>query len=173
MRKVLFVIMALVMAASVGCKKESPPITGGKAPSPQETQKEIDVLKEIVKKDPSNANAWLRLGNTAMDSQRYQEAVEAYQKALELDPKNVDARVDMGTCYRNMGQPENAVEEYRKAIALDPNHSNAHRNLGVVLGYDLGRKDEAASEFEAYLRILPNAPDAQTIKEEIARLKGK
>jgi regulator of sirC expression with transglutaminase-like and TPR domain len=64
------------------------------------------------------------------------------------------------------------VEEYRKAISTNPDHPNAHRNLAVVLAYDLGLKEEAAKEFEAYLRIVPNAPDAQTIKEEIAKLRG-
>ena len=30
-----------------------------------------------------------------------------------------------------------AVKEYRKALELNPQHLNAHKNLGVVLAYDL------------------------------------
>lgn len=174
MRKVVLISLALLIAvASTGCKEESPPITRGRAPSPVDTEKEIALLKEIISKDPGNQQAWIRLGNMSMDARRYQEAIPAYQKALEMDPDNVDVRVDMGTSYRNIGEPEKAVEAYRKAISINPDHANAHRNLAVVLAYDLGLKEEAAGEFEEYLRIVPNVPDAAVIKEEIARLRGE
>jgi tetratricopeptide (TPR) repeat protein len=84
----------------------------------------------------------------------------------------VDVRVDMGTCYRNTGRPDRAVEEYRKALAINPRHLNAHRNLGVVLAFDLGDKKQAIKAFEEYLRLSPNAPDADQLRQEIARLKA-
>jgi tetratricopeptide (TPR) repeat protein len=107
-----------------------------------------------------------------MDTYRFNEAIAAYQNALELDPKNVDVRVDMAICYRNIGNPQKAVEEFRKAITINPNHLNAHRNLGVVLAFDLGDKKQAAKEWEEYLRLAPNAPDANQLRQEIAKLKA-
>lgn len=84
----------------------------------------------------------------------------------------MDVRVDMGTCYRGIGRSDRAVEEYRKAIVINPSHLYAHRNLAVVLAFDLGYKEQAVKEFEEYLRLSPNAPDAYQIREEIARLKS-
>ena len=106
-----------------------------------------------------------------MDSHRYQEAINAYQKALELDQDKVDVRVDMGTCFKNIGQFNRAVEEYRKALTIDPRHVNAHRNLGVVLGFDLGDKKEAIKELEESLRLSSYGPGADNARKMIEELK--
>ena len=99
-------------------------------------------------------------------------AIISYQRSLEIDPKNVDVRVDMGTCYRGVRQPEKAMEEYRKGMKIDPRHAMAYLNAGVVLANDLGRKAEAIKEFEKYLELAPNAPNAADIRQEIHKLKA-
>jgi tetratricopeptide (TPR) repeat protein len=173
-------VTLLVIVAFAGCKQQDKPqwqgggqepvaYPGGSAPSVMPG--EINRLKAIAESSPKNVNAWIALGNALMDSQRFLEAVDAYQKALALDPKNVDARVDMGTCYRGIGQPERALEEYRAAVKINPRHLNAHRNSGVVLAYDLNRRAEAVKEFEKYLELAPNAPDAVDIRKTIEQLK--
>jgi len=169
-RLVLVCLVAVFLFANCQ-KKEEPKV---QTPFPAGTmamQDKIPQLQELVRQDPKNLNAWIGLGNSLMDSGRFTEAVDAYQKALELDPKNTDIRVDMGTCYRSAGQPDRAAEEYKKAIASNPGHPNAHRNLGIVLAFDLKNKREAIREFEEYLRVAPNAPDAQNIFQLIAELK--
>lgn len=100
---------------------------------------DITRLREITSREPDNLNAWIMLGNLLMDTGRFREASDAYGRALEMDPKNIDVRVDMGTCFRNAGEPGAAVAEYRKALEYDRSHAYAHKNLGVVLVYDLGR----------------------------------
>jgi regulator of sirC expression with transglutaminase-like and TPR domain len=65
-----------------------------------------------------------------------------------------------------------AEKEFRKALEMNPNHAIAHRNLGVVLAYDLKKKDGAVKEFERYLQLSPNAPDADNIRQTIASLKA-
>src|SRR5512135_1877463 len=107
-----------------------------------------------------------------MYAQRFAEAIEAYDKALALDPKNVNVLVDQGTCYRGIGKFDKAVEQYHKAIKIDPKFPTAHRNLGVVLAFDLHNKKEGLQEFQKYLELAPNAPDADKIKETVAQLSA-
>ena len=126
----------------------------------------------MTTKDPHNGKAWIRLGNLLMDTNRFGEAIDSYQKALDIDPGNVDVRVDMGVCYRNTGKPEIAVKEFRKAIEINPSHVNAHKNLAIVLAYDLHDSAGAAKEFEKSLQLEPNAPDAARIKNEIQKLRA-
>jgi tetratricopeptide (TPR) repeat protein len=157
-------LLALLFLANCQ-KKEEPKVQTPLPPGAVQAQ-------GIVKQDPKNLSAWIELGNVLMDSSRFQEAINAYQMALELDPKNVDVMVDMGSCYRGIGRPDMAVAEYRKALAINPRHLYAHRNLGTVLSFDLGNKKQGIKELEEYLRLSPNTPDANKIRQELARLKA-
>ena len=171
LKNVFFVCLFSILL-STGCqKKEEPKVQVPPPSGPVYAEKEIRLLEDGARQNPGKAVAWTKLGNALMDAHRYQKAIDAYQKALELDQKNIDVRVDMGTCFKNMGQFDGAVEEYRKAIAVDPGHVNAHRNLGVVLGFDLGDKKGAIKELEESLKLSPYGPGADTAKKMIEELK--
>ena len=176
MKKIISVL--LLIMATAGCQQKEEPKpqyqfpTGPVQAGPLQVQDDIKILNEAVKKDPRNIDAWIKLGNTMMDTSRFNEAIDAYQKALGIDPKNIDVRVDMGTCYRNAGRPDMAVKEYKQALEINPKHLNGRKNLGVVLAYDLHDNKQAAKEFEKYLEIAPNAPDAAQIRQEIQKLKS-
>jgi cytochrome c-type biogenesis protein CcmH/NrfG len=157
-----------------GCQQEDQrPITqapgGG---SPLQAENQIKFLKSILKEDPANLDALIKLGNISMDASRFDEAIGAYAKALEIDPTNTNVRVDMAVCYRRTGRSDRAVEEIERAIENDPAHAIAHMNLAVILAYDLGKNQEAAKHFERFLELSPNAPNAPQIRQEIARLKS-
>ena len=170
MRKIL--VIAMLCLAIVSCQQKQ-------EPKPQERlsadsvrmMEEIRMLQEVVGKDPRNLEALIKLGNLLMDSSRFSEAIGAYEKALELDPKNADVRVDMGTCYKNIGKPEEAVEQYRKVLKTDPKHLSAQRNLAVVLAFDLRDNAQALKEFEKYLKLAPDAPDAAQVRQTMEALK--
>ena len=172
MKKLFIACLAAFLFLANCQKKEEPKVQTPLSSGPSQTQNEIGLLQEAVRQDPKNVNAWMNLGNILMDTSRFQEAIDAYQKALELDPRNADVMVDMGTCYKNIGKPDRAAEEFRKAIKINPGHLYAHRNLGVVLANDIGDKKQAIKEFEEYLRLSPNTPDTQRIRQEVVRLKA-
>ena len=171
MKKIIACMMLVLTVFA--CQQKEEQKTHDHLPlAPLQAQDDLRIIQEVTKNDPGNVNAWIKLGNTLMDSARYSEAVDAYQKALDIDPKNVDVRVDMGTCYRNSGKPDVAIKEFKKAIEINPKHINAHKNLAVVLAYDFRNKEEAIREFEKTLQLAPNDPDAEQLKQEIQRLKS-
>lgn len=174
MKKTILIAGVLIAAIITGCqqKKEGEKNQVVYTPAAAPTQMEIDQLQQAAKSAPKSPQAWISLGDALMDSQRYGEAVEAYQKGLALDPKNVSARVDLGTCYRGVRQFDKAVEEYRKAIKINPDFPNAHRNLGVVLSADLHDAKQGVKEFQRYLELAPNAPDAEMIRQSIHELSA-
>lgn len=171
MKKIIVCVSLLITLAAACQQKEEPRPQSQFPTGPVVSQAELKMLQDVVSKDPNNLEAWIKLGNVLMDSARFTEAIDAYSKALALDPKNVDVRVDMGTCYRNSGKPDLAVKEYRKALEINPNHLMAHKNLGVVLAYDLNDKAQAIKEFEKYLELAPYGPDAEQTRREIEKLK--
>lgn len=172
MRTIVCAVLVMTMGLA-GCQqKEASKKQPVAAPQVMMSAQELDNLKSIATMNPGKAEGWIAYGNALMDSQKFNDAITAYQKALSIDPKNVDVRVDMGTCLRNMGKFDAAVAEFRKALAIAPNHVNAHRNLGVVLGFDLKDRASAAKEFQKYLELAPNAPDAQQVRQAIAQLQA-
>lgn len=185
MKRNAIVLLAVLMSAVLisctdrGETEYNPPAMPKGSPTPRVAppglvqDREIAMLKDIAIKEPDNLNAWIKLGNLSMDSKRNQDAIMAYENALRLDPKNTNVMVDMGTCYRRMGNAQKALEIFRQAIEVDPKHSFAHRNAGVVLAFDLRQYDEAIREFETYLKLDPNAPDASNVSGLISELKAE
>ena len=57
-----------------------------------------------------------------------------------------------------------AIANYQKAIKLKPNLAAAHRSLGVAYT-KIGQTDKAAKEYEAYLKLQPDAPDANQVRQ--------
>lgn len=171
MKKIIVVVLVVLFAAA--CKQKEEPKGQYQFPAgTSQTQDDTKLLEDFVKKEPGNVDAWIKLGNALMDTKRFNEAIDAYQKAIAINPKNVDVRVDMGTCYRNSGRPAEAEKEYRKALDMDPGHLQAHKNLGIVLAYDLQDKARAVKEFEKYLELAPNAQDAGQMRQTIQELKA-
>ena len=168
------VAMVLVLSGAYGCQQKNEqkqqPMNYTPAVSP--ALLEIDRLQQATKVTPQSAQAWTRLGDGLMDSQRFSEAIDAYEKSIALEPKNVNVLVDLGTCYRGVGKFDKAIEQYRKALKLDPNFPNAHRNMGVVMAFDLNNRAEGLKAFKKYLEVAPNSPDAPSIRQTIQELSA-
>lgn len=172
-RKSILAITMLAIALASGCERESdrPIAPQGTAPAPLTVDNQVNFLRGVVRDNPNNTQAWIKMGDILMDAQRCAEAVEAYGKALELEPENVNVTVDRGTCYRRMGKPDLAADHFRNAIKTDPGHAFAHRNLGVVLAFDLGDVKTAKEEFRKYLELAPTTQDRAQIEELISELE--
>ena len=175
MKKIVVIAVVSIMTLmAIGCKQQEQKQQQqlNYSPSAPPVQSQIDQMEQAAKLAPKNAQSWIDLGNTLMDAQRYGEAVGSYEKALALDPRNVAVLVDQGTCYRGIGKFDKAEEQYRKALKIDPNFPNGHRNLGVVLAYDLHDRAQGIKEFKRYLELVPNAPDADSVRSSIKELSA-
>lgn len=141
-------------------------------PMPPELAQKIADLEKRVLADPQNAGSWAALGNLYFDTGQAQQAVSAYERSLAIVPDNADVLTDLGIMYRETGAFEKAVASFRKAVAIKPDHENARFNEGVVLYYDLHRKDEAVAAWKQLLAVNPGAlsPDRKPVSELIKHL---
>ena len=132
----------------------------------------IETLKENVAANPADAAAWVQLGNAYFDANQPRPAIEAYQKHLELNPGNADAWTDLGVMYRRAGQPVEAIKAFDMAVEKNPAHQQARFNKGIVLMYDLNKKDEAVETWEELLRLNPQAlaPNGQPVADLLRQL---
>jgi cytochrome c-type biogenesis protein CcmH/NrfG len=178
---VAFVVGILVgVVSTVFYEEKIPSIPPSVKPSPStaasaltaDTAKQISVLQSILKDDPKNLKALIELGNIYFDVNQFDPAIQAYSKALEIDPRNADVRTDMGILFRRKGNYDRAIAEFKKAAEDDPNHVNSRYNLGVVLLHDKGDLKGAVKAWEDFLRVEPNSPRAENIRNQLGKMKS-
>lgn len=100
---------------------------------------------------------------------RWDEAIASYRQAQQLFPDDYVTTFNLGLALHKQGDDAAAVEEYRKAIALDP--SDASFRMALASSYErLQNKAEAAAAYGEYLRLAPDAPDADKVRARIAQL---
>jgi len=67
---------------------------------------------------------------------------------------------------------EKAYEEVKRALDLNPDLAGAHLLKGNLL-LRVGRAADAASEFNAYLRLEPNGPFAAETRALIEKINHR
>ena len=114
----------------------------------------ITLLKDVLAKDPKDANALYLIGMSYSKQQMYPEAIAALAQVVELVPKFPAARFELAVCYQNQGDQDKALEYYQKTLELDPNNPDAAYNAGLIL-FGQNRVDEALALFEKALSLRP------------------
>lgn len=64
-----------------------------------------------------------------------------------------------------------ALKDFEGVVKLVPNWPDGHYYLGKVLSMVKGKTKQAINELNRYLELAPNAPDAETVKNEIQKLE--
>jgi hypothetical protein len=67
---------------------------------------------------------------------------------------------------------EDAINEFQKAARLAPGWPDPYYNLGIAQEKS-GKLSEAVASFKRYLQLVPNAPNAAKIQEQIYKLEYK
>ena len=81
----------------------------------------VDKSKDIVKKDPDNADAQLMLGKFAMMSGQFEKAVQRLEKVISLRPQSNDALFLLAMAYENKGDKGKALEILQKCESREKN----------------------------------------------------
>jgi len=116
----------------------------------------IAAFQKAVELAPNLADIHIRLGQLYAMYSRPEEASACFDRAADAKPNTTRARL-LHSDARLLCRDMPAAEQWaRRAIALDPASDAAHGTLGGLL-YVQGRFDEAASCFEAALRLNPTA----------------
>jgi tetratricopeptide (TPR) repeat protein len=143
--------------ASAGNPEQAPPLDEG----------QVQALTTIIKSDPKNVDAVIRLGNTYFDAEHWDEAIQWYTRAVELDPKNPDASTDLGVSLYYTNKADEALAQFEHSLKINPNHTKTLLNKGIVLAF--GKRDlKAASvEWEKVVTLAPDSPEGQAARRAL------
>lgn len=115
---------------------------------------------------PQSASGWNGLGSTRLlqgladGTARLGEAERCFQLAVERDPLFLDAGVNLAMLDRLAGRPDRAEARYRRLAQSYPRAAAPRLGLGRLLE-SLGRRDQAAKEYQAALDLDPGDAQAQ------------
>lgn len=114
------------------------------------------LYKQILAKEPEQADALHLLGLAAHQQGRNADAESLIQRAIREDADRAYFHNNLGEVRRASGNPAGAESCYREALRLDPRYAQAYNNLGLAL-HDLGRLKESEAAFRSALEIEPDS----------------
>jgi tetratricopeptide (TPR) repeat protein len=123
--------------------------------------------------DPKRARLWSEVADAQQQSGDLAGAIGSFQKSLAQDPSQPGVWSKLGIAYKDQGCngcKAKAVEALLRAETVDPKDWVAHYELGYLYKDDEKRKD-AIAQFQKYLVLRPDAPDAETVRDDIYYLR--
>jgi choline-sulfatase len=119
-----------------------------------------EALRGIVKQDPQNPQANLRLGYVLSASNRCAEAMPHYTRAIAAQLPSVDAHLGLAQCQLMARRLADAVKTLTEAERLEPGNPVVAANLGIVLS-DAGRHADAIAALQRALKLDPGFHEAR------------
>jgi len=136
-----------------------------------------ETLTKAIEVNPNGASCRYALGVSQFYLQKLPEAIESLRRALQLAPDSPNAALAhfyLGLAYLNSGKAGDAEPHLKKAYQLGGNSipPDVHMHLAKYYS-DNKRYKEAADELELFLKLAPDARDAEKIKALIKQLRSK
>lgn len=133
-------------------------------------------FKKALELDPNSADAYNGLATIYNDQKKFDQAKQMSAEAMKRAPAGAggggaDAMYNAGVISWNANDFAKASEQFAAAVAANPNHAEAHFMLGQAY-LNQGKLAEAGKEFESYLKIAPNGPNAAKAKANAEMLKA-
>lgn len=127
------------------------------------TNEALDIIKSLIAKDQTNADAWYVLARLTEDNS---ERLGFFQKAVQLDPHHSGALCSSAATLSNLGKHDEALGIFRRMHDVCPEHESCPtliENICLTLNR-MGRSDEAMKTSEEILAKNPNHTGAQVGK---------
>ena len=141
--------------------------------------KALEAYNKAIALKPEDASLHNNYGLALAKAGKLQDALPELEKAAQLEPANAcKYYYNVGALLTNAGQVDAAVETFRKGIAADANCADAYYQVGVNLMAKVTTSSDGkmipvpgtVEAFQAYLRLKPDGPYAQSSKEMLATL---
>lgn len=143
----------------------------------QDWAKAEEAFKKAIEANPESVEAYNGLANVYNAQKRTKEAQEMSAEATKramggpAGGGNVSALYNAAVIAWNANDFAKAHELLQQAMKIDANHAESHFMLGRVL-INLGQLGEAATEFETYLKLAPDGPNAKEAQTNFDALKA-
>jgi len=136
-----------------------------------ELQSAEEALAAALKHEPDNATLRLNYGYVLLLRERFVAAERELYRAIQLKDGSFTAHLYRGRVLIRLGNLDEAEKELNRALRLgSPSGSVAYRYLGALYS-ERGEKSKAIEALVKYLKLTPNAKDAEQVKGIIKQLE--
>src|SRR6266850_1809884 len=134
-------------------------------------EKGYPYLLRAIDVNQHSAPTYYSLSYAFYQMKQYPAALEAAKATTLLVPASVDAQLLYGTVLRITGSYTEAETALLKANSL-AKKMNAEVHWQLSLLYNrLNRTQDTINELESFLKLVPDSPDKNKIRDMIAKLK--
>jgi protein O-GlcNAc transferase len=151
---VIFVVMGLVFF-------------GGGEQSVADQQ--LSDAKALVEESPKSADAWEQLASAYAGTEDFDQAIAAATKASALDPNSFRRLQTLVSLQIRQNKTDDAITVVQKYSASHPENADALLQLGQ-LAQTAGRTPLARLSYQTYLRLVPDSPTADAVREQLKQL---
>ena len=131
-----------------------------------------DVFLQAVAADSEAADPYLNLGHLYYETRHYARAEQMLREGLRRDPRAAMGFFFLGLTEARTGKVQEAETNLQEALEQDdPRVVSAHLVLAEL--YMDSQPSKAREQLEEYLKIRPEDPQADRIRQALARLKAK
>jgi tetratricopeptide (TPR) repeat protein len=131
------------------------------------------VLAQQGRNDEAEVALMQATAIASLQEGNWQDAADASERVLQVDSAGYPSASYLNAMANlRLGHLDAAEKSAREAIRLDSAHRNPRNSY--VLGLVLAEKQDfgqAAELLEAYLRAIPNAPDAETVRKQLSNIE--
>lgn len=127
-------------------------------------------LRRAIQIDPKTANAWFALGELYLQLKRIDEAERALREGLAVENRSWQGHFALGRLYLGRRETVKAARQIALALQLNPNLAEAHLLAGNIM-LTAGKRKDALTEYEEYLRLAPNGAYSTQVHDTLKRLK--
>jgi predicted Zn-dependent protease len=137
-----------------------------------ELEKADEMFRAALKIEPEAFAPNMNRGITLVTMKKYAEAEPVLRTARKIDEQSAVVRYFLGQALANLGKFDEAEKELVAAVASGSEQmKEAHRILAIIYSTRNDKKRMAA-ELETYLRLAPNAPDAEQLRKVLDQLRN-
>ena len=101
---------------------------------------------------------------------KYAGAQEPLRQSLEINRDSAEAHYELARALWGLNKWEEAEPHVRKAIQLNKDYASPHVLMGNIYLQE-ENPNFALTEFQEYLRLEPQGPDALAVKEIVAKIQ--
>ena len=135
---------------------------------PQAVQSFSEALKL---RNDNYAQALRGRADAQMAQKNYDGAIADYQKLLAGSPNDIDMMYQVGLAQYYKENYSESINYLKKVSDARPQDPQVHYFAGWVY-YKQKQYDQTIREFEIYVKLCPDCPEAPKIKEILRSLKG-